>query len=133
MMQEVNAISLPNATGIVEILVMAIVLYYIMDFFRGTRSAQVMSGFIFFLIALTALTRFFHLDALNWILQRISVYAAVAFLVIFQPEIIVKGTGIVLLEGKAILGGRVLFLAFGFVGMFEISFFVVFVDIIGVF
>lgn len=85
----VNAaiIELPNATGIIEILVMAVVLYYIMNFFRGTRSAQVMSGFIFFLIALTVITRFFHLDALNWILQRISVYAAVAFIVIFQPEI----------------------------------------------
>lgn len=86
-MPQLLAISLPNATGIVEILVLAVVLYYIMDFFRGTRSAQVMSGFIFFLIALTAITRFFHLDALNWILQRISVYAAVAFIVIFQPEI----------------------------------------------
>lgn len=78
---------LPNWSGIVEILVMAVVLYYIMNFFKGTRSAQVMTGFIFILIALTALTRFFNLDALNWILQRISVYAAVAFIVIFQPEI----------------------------------------------
>jgi diadenylate cyclase len=81
------AIVLPNLSGIIEILVMAIALYYIMDFFRGTRSAQVMTGFVFLLIALTALTRFFNLDALNWILQRISVYAAVAFIVIFQPEI----------------------------------------------
>lgn len=80
-------ILLPNLSGIVEILVMAAVLYYIMEFFRGTRSAQVMTGFIFMLVALTALTRFFNLDALNWILQRISVYAAVAFIVIFQPEI----------------------------------------------
>lgn len=86
-MKQANPISLPDAAGIIEILVLAIVLYYIMDFFRGTRSAQVMSGFILLLIALTALTRFFHLDALNWILQRISVYAAVAFIIIFQPEI----------------------------------------------
>lgn len=81
------AIVLPNLSGVVEILVMAVALYYIMAFFKGTRSAQMMTGFIFILIALTALTRFFNLDALNWVLQRISVYAAVAFIIIFQPEI----------------------------------------------
>ncbi len=32
-------------------------------------------------------TSLFHLDALNWLLGRFSVYLAVAFLVIFQPEI----------------------------------------------
>lgn len=82
-----STILLPRLTGVFEILVMAVVLYYIMDFFKGTRSAQVMSGFIFLLVALTLLTRLFNLDALNWILQRISVYAAVAFIIIFQPEI----------------------------------------------
>lgn len=82
-----TAILLPNLSGIIEILVLAVVLYYVMDFFKGTRSAQVMSGFIFFLVVLSVLTRAFNLDALNWILQRMSVYVALAFIVIFQPEI----------------------------------------------
>ncbi len=86
-MTYLSTVSLPNLTGIFEILVMAVALYYIMNFFKGTGSAQVMSGFIFTLIALTAFTHFFNLDALNWILQRISVYAAIAIVVIFQPEI----------------------------------------------
>ncbi len=78
---------IPGFSGLLEIGVLAVVFYYVMLFFRGTRSAQVMSGFILFLLSLIALTHFFHLDNLNWILQRISVYVAIAIIVIFQPEI----------------------------------------------
>jgi diadenylate cyclase len=70
-----------------EILVLAIVFYYIILFFRGTRGAQVLYGFVVLLIALIALTNFFNLDALNWVLQRFSAYLAIALVVIFQPEI----------------------------------------------
>jgi len=80
-------LSLPNTTGIIEILVLAVVFYGILIFFRGTRSAQVMTGLILFLLVLTMATYFLHLTALNWLLQRLSVYVAVAFVIIFQPEI----------------------------------------------
>jgi len=80
-------IPIPGITGILEILVLTVVFYYIIVFFRGTRGAAVLSGFVVFLFATMALTHFFRLDALNWLLQRFSVYLAVAFLVIFQPEI----------------------------------------------
>lgn len=80
-------ITLPDVTGIIEILVLTVVFYGILIFFRGTRSAQVMTGLILFLLTFTLLTHFFHLDALNWLLQRLSVYVAVAFVIVFQPEI----------------------------------------------
>ncbi|MBU0678662.1 MAG: diadenylate cyclase CdaA [Verrucomicrobia bacterium] len=86
-MNLLRQIPLPGWTGIIEILVLAALFYYIILFFRGTRGAAVLSGFAVLLFALLALTHFFHLDALNWIIQRFSVYLAVAFLVIFQPEI----------------------------------------------
>jgi diadenylate cyclase len=76
-----------NWTDAIEIAVLAVLFYAIILFFRGTRSAQVLTGFILFLVAMAALTRFLHLNALNWLLQRISVYVAIAFVVIFQPEI----------------------------------------------
>jgi diadenylate cyclase len=42
---------------------------------------------VFLLALLIGLTQFFSLDALNWILQRISVFLGAALLIIFQPEI----------------------------------------------
>ncbi len=81
------SISWPGAKGILEILVMAVVLYYIILFFHGTRGAQVLSGLAILLIALLTMTYVFSLDTLTWILQRFSVYLAVGFLIIFQPEI----------------------------------------------
>jgi diadenylate cyclase len=38
-------------------------------------------------VAAVFATQFFNLDELNWLLQRLSVYLALAILVIFQPEI----------------------------------------------
>lgn len=74
-------------SGILEILVLSFLFYYIIMFFRGTRGAQVLSGFIVSLLLLMILTQLFHLNTLNWLLRRFSVYLAIAFVVIFQPEI----------------------------------------------
>ena len=73
--------------GVLEMLVLATCLYYIFIFFRGTRSVQILAGLILLLVILIGLTRFFHFDALNWLLRQFSLYLSVALLVIFQPEI----------------------------------------------
>ncbi len=78
---------LPEWTGIIEILVLAVVFYYVINFFRGTRGAAVLSGLVLLLILLMVSTHLLSLNTLSWILQRFSVYLAVAFVVIFQPEI----------------------------------------------
>jgi diadenylate cyclase len=74
-------------SSIIQILVLSIIFYYIFIFLKGTRGAQILLGMVIFIIVLISLTNFFHLETLNWILGRISVYLALAFLVIFQPEI----------------------------------------------
>ena len=77
----------PGVGGLLEMLVLAVLFYYAILFFRGTRGAQVLLGFATAMIAMLVLTRIFRLDTLNWLLQQFSVYLVVAFLVIFQPEI----------------------------------------------
>ena len=77
----------PGVGGLLEMLVLAVLFYYAILFFRGTRGAQVLLGFVTAMIAMLILTRIFHLDTLNWLLQQFSVYLVVAFLIIFQPEI----------------------------------------------
>ena len=77
----------PGVGGVLEMLVLAVLFYYAILFFRGTRGAQVLLGFVTAVVAMLVLTRIFNLDTLNWLLQRLSVYLVIAFVVIFQPEI----------------------------------------------
>ncbi len=77
----------PGFAGLLEIAVLSVLFYFTIQFFRGTRGAQVLTGLIVVLVLLTVLTRLFRMDALYWLLQRFSVYLAVALVVIFQPEI----------------------------------------------
>jgi diadenylate cyclase len=70
-----------------EILLLACLFYYVFLFFRGTRSAQVLTGLVFLLLLLFGVTRALNFDALNWLLSKLSVYLAVGLLIIFQPEI----------------------------------------------
>lgn len=82
-----NQFELPGISGSIEILILAAFFYYIILFFRGTRGAQVLSGFVICIILMILVTRVFNLDALNWMLQKVSVYLAIAVIIIFQPEI----------------------------------------------
>lgn len=77
----------PGLHGMLEIAILAVAIYYILLFFKGTRGAQVLSGFAIFYSALLGLTYVFQLDALHWLIQRFTVTLAVALLIIFQPEI----------------------------------------------
>lgn len=83
----IERISPPGFSGVLEILVLAAGFYFTIQFFRGTRGAQVLTGLVVVLLLLTILTRLFHMEALYWLLQRFSVYLAVAMVIIFQPEI----------------------------------------------
>ncbi len=80
-------IVLPDLNGWIEMLCLAVLFYYLFAFLKGTRGAPVLSGLALLFIGVIALTRVFHLNALNWLLSRFSVYLAVAVIVIFQPEI----------------------------------------------
>jgi len=87
MSELLSRIHIPGWTGAIEIIVLALSIYYIMLFFRGTRGASVLSGFTLSIIFLMVITQVFHLVALNWVLKRLSVYLVLAVIIIFQPEI----------------------------------------------
>jgi len=78
---------LPDFNGIIEIACLTVAFYYVFYFLQGTRGAPMMAGLIMIFVILSAATRFLRLEALTWLLDRLSVYLAVALLVIFQPEI----------------------------------------------
>jgi diadenylate cyclase len=82
-----GAIVWPGWRGLIEISLIAGVVYFVLVMFRGTRSMQVLTGLIVVVIGLLALTKFIHLTALNWMLRQFFLYAAVGALILFQPEI----------------------------------------------
>lgn len=70
-----------------EILILAVGIYYVLLFLRGTRGWSVVMGFLSVLLALTIVTILLRLQVLNLILGNFFTFFAVAVLVIFQPEL----------------------------------------------
>jgi len=71
----------------VEILILAVGIYYALRFIRGTRGAPIVTGFLVLMLALVMVTFFLKLEVLRWILVAFSSFMAVAIVVLFQPEI----------------------------------------------
>ena len=70
-----------------EILILAVTIYYAFRFLRGTRGWPVVIGFVLVLLALTLVTTLLDLKILRLLLGTFSAFFAVAVLVIFQPEL----------------------------------------------
>jgi diadenylate cyclase len=80
--------SVPNAgiTGIVDILVVAFLVYQALLVVRGTRAAHVLIG-ILIMVSLYALATYLRLEALHSLLSFIVPYLGLAVIVLFQSEI----------------------------------------------
>lgn len=72
--------------GIVDILVVAYLIYRLLLLARGTRALQILGGLGTLLLALTLSARF-HLDTLNWLLNLIVPLGPVAIVILFYPEL----------------------------------------------
>jgi len=70
-----------------EILILAVVIYYTSRFLRGTRGWPVVIGFVVLLLTLALVTTLLKLKVLSWLLGTFSAFFAVAVLIIFQPEL----------------------------------------------
>lgn len=71
----------------VEILLLAVGIYYVFTFVRGTRGASIVTGFLAIVLTLSFVTAWLDLTVLRWLLGSITAFFVVAVLVIFQPEI----------------------------------------------
>ena len=72
---------------VVEVLVLAVGIYYPMLFVRGTRGWAVVIGFFVSLLALILVTGVLEFRVLGVLLGGFSAFFAMAVLVIFQPEL----------------------------------------------
>lgn len=71
----------------IEILILAVIIYYLYRYFRGTRAARILTGLLLVLIALTLVAGALELNQITWLLKGISVFLAIGLVVIFQPEL----------------------------------------------
>jgi diadenylate cyclase len=69
-----------------EILLLAVAIYYALKFVRGTRGWSVVLGFLL-LLGVTFIASALHLLVVKMLLERFFAFSALAILVIFQPEL----------------------------------------------
>src|ERR1700727_1247906 len=71
----------------IEILILAVALYYGYLYFRGTRAAKVLTGLAILFITLTLVSQILNLTVISWLLRSLTAFVAFALVVIFQPEL----------------------------------------------
>jgi diadenylate cyclase len=72
---------------VLEILILAVLIYYAFRFVRGTRGWPVVIGFVVVLLALELVTMILNLQVLRSILGSASLFIVVGAIVIFQTEL----------------------------------------------
>jgi diadenylate cyclase len=74
-------------TSGVEIAILATVIYYIYSYLKGTHGARILIGLALVFLTLTFVSQLLNLEVISWLLRSISVFLAIALVVIFQPEL----------------------------------------------
>src|SRR6266404_9428655 len=81
-------ISIPHLTwiGVLDILIVAAIIYRVLVFIKGTRAVQMAVGLLF-VVAFFYFARWIRLETVSWLLTTILPYFVFAIIVIFQHEI----------------------------------------------
>ena len=72
--------------NILDIAIVAFVIYKLMLIIKGTRAVQLLRGFVF-IIAFTIISDILNFELINWILKNIQTMLLVAIPIVFQPEL----------------------------------------------
>ena len=84
-----SSVSLPVSIGvidIVQILLIAIFVYYLVVWVKNTRAYMLLQGVLLVVLFLVA-AAIFRMDTILWIFKQMSVVAITGVIVIFQPEL----------------------------------------------
>lgn len=81
-----NIVSGIRVTDIIDILIVAFIIYKVLGFIRKTRAEQLVKGLLFLVLA-TIFSEQFHLYTLHWILRSAMTLGVLALVIVFQPEL----------------------------------------------
>lgn len=73
-------------TDVFDIVIIAILIYYVLFLIKGTRTMQTLVGVIFLVIIYYA-SQLMHLRSLHWILRNLFGYFVLTLIILFQQEI----------------------------------------------
>jgi diadenylate cyclase len=78
---------LQNPRNVIDILVVALIIYWLLWVAQGTRATQLIRGIVTLLAVVFLVGTVFQLTALNWVLGQTWPVLLISLPVIFQPEI----------------------------------------------
>ena len=81
-----NLTSAISIFDIIDILVVAFIIYHVLGFIRENRAQQLVKG-VLALLAVFVLSELLKLNVLNWILRNILTIGVLALVILFQPEL----------------------------------------------
>lgn len=84
--QIIYALAHINFFDFIDIAIIAYIVYKAIQFLTESRGGQLVKG-IMILFAAYVLSRWFSLDSVHWLLNRVMEWGVVAIAVIFQPEL----------------------------------------------
>jgi diadenylate cyclase len=76
----------PSWLDLIDILIVAFLIYQLLQFIRGTHAVQMALGALV-LVLLYWLSQFLHLETVNWLLRTFMPYLVFGIIVVFQTEI----------------------------------------------
>lgn len=81
-----NIVSSIGVTDLLDIIIVAFLVYTVLGFIRETRAEQLAKGLLV-LVMVTVMSDVFHLYTLHWILSNVMTVGMLALVVLFQPEL----------------------------------------------
>lgn len=81
-----NIISGVGITDVIDVAIVAFVIYKVLGFIRETRALQLVKGLLI-LVLITVVSEQFNLYTLNWILVNTLQLGVIALVIVFQPEL----------------------------------------------
>ena len=75
-----------RVTDVVDIVIVAFLLYKLLEFIKETRAQQLFRGILLIVAAFIA-SEVFNLSLLNWLLTSLVTVGLIAIVIVFQPEI----------------------------------------------
>ena len=81
-----NIFNRPQLNDLLDILIVAVLIYQMIMLTRDTRASEVLKGFLL-LVAASLLSSLLGLTARTWVLKQILSNGALVLVVLFQPEI----------------------------------------------
>jgi len=73
-------------TDVIDVAIVAFVVYKVLAFIRETRAEQLVKGLLVLVVA-TFLSDILNLYTLNWLLEGTLTLGVIALIIVFQPEL----------------------------------------------